>query len=148
SSLYQQTWEEGFRVGCTSCAQAGVRRVVRPWESLGMAVAPSADVRSPGRSIRSQNGGGIMRTIPAPPWALLLAGGVGRRLKPLTRQIAGDPRPKQFCAILDGETLLHRIRSRAELFTRPDQHVVVVSREHEPYYRELAGELAPDRLVE
>ena len=83
-----------------------------------------------------------------PPWALLLAGGDGRRLKPLTRQIAGDPRPKQFCAILDGETLLHRTRRRAELFTRPDQHVVVVSREHEPYYRELAGELAPDRLVE
>src|SRR5204863_8020474 len=43
---------------------------------------------------------------------------------------------------------LHRTRRRAELFTRADQHVVVVSREHEPYYRELAGELAPDRLVE
>src|SRR5881398_2666765 len=83
-----------------------------------------------------------------PPWALLLAGGDGRRLKPQTRQIAGDPRPKQFCAIFDGETLLHRTRRRAELFTRADQHVVVVSREHEPYYRELAGELAPDRLVE
>jgi mannose-1-phosphate guanylyltransferase len=78
---------------------------------------------------------------------LLLAGGDGRRLKPLTRQIAGDPRPKQFCAILDGETLLDRTRRRADLLTRPDHHVVVVSREHEPYYAGLAAELAPDRLV-
>src|SRR5258705_8353438 len=88
-----------------------------------------------------------MRTIPPPPWALLLAGGDGRRLRPLTRQIAGDPRPKQFCAILDGETLLDRTRRRAELLTRADQHVVVVSREHEPYYSGLATQLAPDRLV-
>ena len=88
-----------------------------------------------------------MRTLPTPPWALLLAGGDGRRLKPLTRQIAGDPRPKQFCAIFDGETLLDRTRRRADLLTRPDQHVVVVSRVHEPYYAGLATELAPDRLV-
>jgi len=88
-----------------------------------------------------------MRTIPTSPWALLLAGGDGRRLKPLTRQIAGDPRPKQFCAILDGETLLDRTRRRAELLTRGDQHVIVVSREHEPYYTGLATQLAPDRLV-
>jgi mannose-1-phosphate guanylyltransferase len=78
---------------------------------------------------------------------LLLAGGDGRRLKTLTRQIAGDPRPKQFCAIFDGETLLDRTRRRADLFTRADQHVVVVSRVHEPYYQGLARELAPDRLV-
>jgi mannose-1-phosphate guanylyltransferase len=88
-----------------------------------------------------------MRDLPTPPWALLLAGGDGRRLKPLTRQIAGDPRPKQFCAIFDGETLLDRTRRRADLFTRADQHVIVVSREHEPYYQGLARELAPDRLV-
>lgn len=88
-----------------------------------------------------------MRTIPTPPWALMLAGGDGRRLRPLTRQIAGDPRPKQFCPIFDGETLLDRTRRRADLLTRPDHQVVVVSRPHEPYYAPLARELAPDRLV-
>jgi mannose-1-phosphate guanylyltransferase len=88
-----------------------------------------------------------MFTISTPPWALLLAGGDGRRLKPLTRQIAGDPRPKQFCEIFDGETLLDRTRRRADLLARPDHHVVVVSREHATYYQDLVGELAPDRLV-
>jgi len=116
-------------------------------ESLGMAVALSADRPEPRTQHQIPERRGIMRTISTLPWALLLAGGDGRRLKPLTRQIAGDPRPKQFCAILDGETLLDRTRRRAELLTRGDQHVVVVSREHEPYYTGLATQLAPDRLV-
>ena len=88
-----------------------------------------------------------MRTIPTPPWALLLAGGDGRRLRPLTRQIAGDQRPKQFCPIFDGETLLDRTRRRADLLTRLDHQVVVVNRAHAAYYGPLMRELAPDRLV-
>jgi mannose-1-phosphate guanylyltransferase len=88
-----------------------------------------------------------MRTIPTPPWALLLAGGEGRRLRPLTRQISGDARPKQFCPIFDGETLLDRTRRRADLLSRMDQQVVVVSRHHAPYWAPVARDLAPDRLV-
>jgi mannose-1-phosphate guanylyltransferase len=83
----------------------------------------------------------------SPPWALILAGGDGARLRALTTQISGDPRPKQFCPIVDGETLLDRTRRRVDLLTRADQQVVVVSRTHEPYYGDLAQELAPDRLV-
>jgi mannose-1-phosphate guanylyltransferase len=88
-----------------------------------------------------------MRTIPTPPWALLLAGGEGRRLRPLTRQISGDELPKQFCPIYDGETLLDRTRRRADLLSRMDHQIVVVNRHHAPYYASLARELAPDRLV-
>lgn len=80
-------------------------------------------------------------------WALILAGGDGTRLSPLTRQIAGDLRPKQFCPIIDGETLLDRTRRRVDLLVRFDQQTVVVSRPHEPYYAYLTRELAPGRLV-
>jgi mannose-1-phosphate guanylyltransferase len=88
-----------------------------------------------------------MPTTAAPPWALILAGGDGTRLRALTRQITGEPRPKQFCPLLDEETLLDRTRRRVDRLTRPDRHVVVVTRAHEPYYRPLIGDLAPGRLV-
>ncbi len=82
-----------------------------------------------------------------PTWSLILAGGDGLRLRPLTMQISGDARPKQFCPIFDGETLIDRTRRRAALVSRDDREVVVVSRHHEPYYRALHDDLAPGRLV-
>ena len=88
-----------------------------------------------------------MQTTAAPPWALILAGGDGARLRALTRQITGEPCPKQFCPLLDGETLLDRTRRRVDLLTRADRQVVVVTRAHEPYYRPLVADLAPGRLV-
>ncbi|MGH7416546.1 MAG: sugar phosphate nucleotidyltransferase [Candidatus Rokuibacteriota bacterium] len=36
--------------------------------------------------------------------AIILAGGDGIRLRPLTRRLAGDDRPKQFCVLLGGDT--------------------------------------------
>ena len=81
------------------------------------------------------------------PWALILAGGDGWRLRSLTETIVGEPRPKQFCPLVDGETLLDWTRRRADLLVRGDRQVIVVTRHHEPYYRYLRGELAPGRLV-
>ncbi len=88
-----------------------------------------------------------MRTTATPPWALILAGGDGARLRTLTRQVAGDLRPKQFCPLLDGETLLDRTRRRVDLLIRSDRQAVVVTRVHEPYFHSLVRELAPGRLI-
>jgi mannose-1-phosphate guanylyltransferase len=88
-----------------------------------------------------------MRERITAPWALILAGGDGTRLRPLTSQIAGDDRPKQFCALIDGETLLERTRRRADLLTRFDHQAVVVSRAHERFFEPLVRELPPGRLV-
>ena len=96
---------------------------------------------------RASKGADIGTTSPAPPWALILAGGDGTRLRALTRRVSGDARPKQFCPLLDGDTLLNRTRRRVDLLSRGDQQVVVVTRPHEPYYRALVADLSPGRLV-
>ena len=48
----------------------------------------------------------------ARPWAVLLAGGDGTRLRDLTQRIAGDQRPKQFCELFGGQSLLTQTRVR------------------------------------
>ena len=81
------------------------------------------------------------------PWALILAGGDGVRLQSLTRLVAGDPRPKQFCTLLAGETLLERTRRRVDLHIGIDRQVIAVTRSHEPHYRYLSDEVLPGRLL-
>jgi len=67
-------------------------------------------------------------------WAVLLAGGDGVRLRELTRRIAGDSRPKQFCRIIGEQSLFRETRKRLDpLFIR-DRQVFVFSRAHERYY--------------
>jgi mannose-1-phosphate guanylyltransferase len=88
-----------------------------------------------------------MPSSPQCPWSLILAGGDGVRLRSLTRAITGEARPKQFCPLLDGETLLDRTRRRVDLLTRFDHQAIVVTRPHERFYAPLVRDLAPGRLV-
>ena len=45
-------------------------------------------------------------------WAVILGGGEGMRLRPLTRLLTGDDRPKQFCRLGGEDTLLAQTRHR------------------------------------
>jgi mannose-1-phosphate guanylyltransferase len=66
--------------------------------------------------------------------AVILAGGDGTRLRSLTRAIAGDERPKQFCPILGEETLLDKTRQRTALGIAPENTHFSLTRKHEQYY--------------
>ena len=80
-------------------------------------------------------------------WAVILAGGDGTRLRPLTRVIAGDERPKQFCAILGDETLLGQTRSRVALAVRPAQTLFVLTQTHERFYDSPLSDVPRELLV-
>ena len=81
------------------------------------------------------------------PWGIVLAGGDGTRLKALSRLLSGDDRPKQFCPLFDGNTLLSRTRARLAPVISPAHTLFVVARAHEPYYRGELADLAESQLI-
>jgi mannose-1-phosphate guanylyltransferase len=80
-------------------------------------------------------------------WAVILAGGDGTRLKSLTRKIAGDERPKQFCSVLGSATLLEETQRRAALELAGERTLYVVNRQHAPYYEPILSKEPKANLV-
>lgn len=71
-------------------------------------------------------------------WSIVLAGGEGARLRPLTRQICADERPKQYAPLMARRSLLRQTLDRVARAVLPEQTVVVSRTSHARY---LAAEL-------
>jgi mannose-1-phosphate guanylyltransferase len=80
-------------------------------------------------------------------FAVILAGGEGSRLKSLTRTIAGDERPKQFCPILNGETLLTVTQKRTALKIKPENTFYSLTRKHERFYKSQLSDVQKKQLI-
>jgi len=99
-----------------------------------------------GREVTRKRGSRAAVTSPS-RWGLILAGGDGTRLRSLTRRIAGDERPKQFCRLLGSDTLLEQTRRRAALLLSPERVLTVVVRQHERFYTPALVDRPSQRLV-
>jgi mannose-1-phosphate guanylyltransferase len=81
-------------------------------------------------------------------WGVILAGGEGERLRPLTRMVSGDDRPKQFCALLaGGRTLVQQTHVRITKWIAPSRTVTVLTRQHEHFYGEQFVHVPKERLA-
>jgi mannose-1-phosphate guanylyltransferase len=67
-------------------------------------------------------------------WGVILAGGDGKRLLPLTRQLTGEERPKQFCALSGTDTLLKETWQRVSHVVPQSHMLLVLTRTHERFY--------------
>jgi mannose-1-phosphate guanylyltransferase len=79
--------------------------------------------------------------------AVILAGGEGSRLRSLTRKIAGQDIPKQFCPIFGAQTLLEETLRRVALGIEPTLTSVVLTRTHERLYMPILSRASSRNLV-
>src|SRR5262245_39807501 len=80
-----------------------------------------------------------MSTDPVQPWAIVLAGGAGIRLQPLTRIICGDERPKQYVRLFGSRSMLRQTLDRLAAAIPAEQTVAVVTQAHARYISEEFG---------
>ena len=80
-------------------------------------------------------------------WGVILAGGDGTRLRSLTRLVSADERPKQFCPLLGGRTLLSQTRLRTARNIDIDRTVFSLTRSHESFYATELAKVPQIRMV-
>ena len=81
------------------------------------------------------------------PWAVVLAGGEGTRLRPLVRHLCGDERPKQFSPLLGARTLLGQTLDRVGRLIPLERTVVVTLQAHARYLERELGEKPRPHVV-
>ncbi len=82
-------------------------------------------------------------------WGVVLAGGEGRRLRPLIAHIHSDGRPKQYAVIVGSRSLLRYTLDRVALTVPTDHTVVVTTRAHSRFFAaDLSGPGSPATLVQ
>jgi mannose-1-phosphate guanylyltransferase len=82
-------------------------------------------------------------------WAIVLAGGEGRRLRPLVRQIVGADRPKQYVPLLGQRSLLRQTLDRVSLVIARERTVAITVSRHLRYINEeFASTIRPIILAQ
>jgi mannose-1-phosphate guanylyltransferase len=69
-------------------------------------------------------------------WALILAGGDGVRLRPLTTKPCGTAVPKQFCSLHGGRSLLEDALARASKLVPDERICTIVAQHHHQWWSE------------
>lgn len=80
-------------------------------------------------------------------WAIVLAGGEGRRLHGLTTTALGIAVPKQFCSLRGGNSLLLEALKRAEAVALPEHICTVVSQQHRGWWDHALSAIPTAKVI-
>lgn len=80
-------------------------------------------------------------------WALVLAGGEGRRLEGLTTDLGGRRIPKQFCSLNGGPSLLEETLARAGALCARERIFSSVTEGHRQWWTRPLRRLPADNIV-
>ena len=71
-------------------------------------------------------------------WSIVLAGGEGERIRPLTERWLGHHLPKQYCTFVGTRSLFQHTLDRTDLLTSPENKAIVIANAH---YQEASAQL-------
>jgi mannose-1-phosphate guanylyltransferase len=80
-------------------------------------------------------------------WAVVLAGGDGRRLRTLTTTLSGVAVPKQYCSLWGGPSLLEEALVRAASITSLERICTVVGAEHRRWWSTSLAQQPGDCII-
>lgn len=80
-------------------------------------------------------------------WALILAGGDGKRLRPLTTRSDGATIPKQFCSLRGLRTLFEDAVVRAASVAQPSHVCTILTMPHERWWRPLIADWPRSNVI-
>jgi mannose-1-phosphate guanylyltransferase len=86
-------------------------------------------------------------TVVSKIWAVVLAGGEGRRLRSLTMTPEGLAVPKQYCSLQGGASLLEETLRRAEAVAERRQMLTVVAAQHSRWWKAPLRSVPCDNII-
>src|SRR5688572_3299361 len=80
-------------------------------------------------------------------WVVILAGGEGRRMRPLIQAWLGEDRPKQYCTFTGSRSMIQHTLDRALQLVEPEHIVTVTCRGHLDWLAEAVDRIMPGVVI-
>ena len=81
-------------------------------------------------------------------WAIVLAGGDGKRMRPFISYWLSEDRPKQYCAFVGSRSMFQHTIDRARSVVSEKHIVTIIGRGHRKFLTESAHEHVPGLVLE